>query len=72
MSHAAFYAAIIEQAAWLDGLGLDLAWFTEHHFVEDGYLPSWGRAPGRGVGPGGSGAAREARLSTWRCSERAA
>ena len=41
MSHAAFYAAIIEQAAWLDGLGLDLAWFTEHHFVEDGYLPSW-------------------------------
>jgi alkanesulfonate monooxygenase SsuD/methylene tetrahydromethanopterin reductase-like flavin-dependent oxidoreductase (luciferase family) len=41
MSHAAFYAAIIEQAAWLDGLGLDMAWFTEHHFVEDGYLPSW-------------------------------
>ena len=41
MSHAAFYAAIIEQAAWLDGLGLDVAWFTEHHFVEDGYLPSW-------------------------------
>ena len=41
MSHAALYAAIIEQAAWLDGLGLDVAWFTEHHFVEDGYLPSW-------------------------------
>ena len=41
MSHAAFYAAIIEQAAWLDELGLDVAWFTEHHFVEDGYLPSW-------------------------------
>src|ERR1700744_1529392 len=36
-----FYAAIMEQVVWLDGLGLDLVWFTEHHFVEDGYLPSW-------------------------------
>src|SRR5215831_6225182 len=35
------YAQIIEQVAWLDGLGLDLVWFTEHHFVDDGYLPSW-------------------------------
>ncbi len=31
-----------------------------------------GRVPGGGVAPGGSGAAREARFSTWRCSERAA
>ena len=41
MSHRDLYAAILEQVAWLDGLGLDLVWFTEHHFVEDGYLPSW-------------------------------
>jgi alkanesulfonate monooxygenase SsuD/methylene tetrahydromethanopterin reductase-like flavin-dependent oxidoreductase (luciferase family) len=36
-----FYAAIMEQVTWLDGLGIDLIWFTEHHFVDDGYLPSW-------------------------------
>src|SRR5262249_49443410 len=35
------YAEILEQVAWLDQLGLDLVWFTEHHFVDDGYLPSW-------------------------------
>ena len=35
------YAAILEQATRLDSLGLDLIWFTEHHFVDDGYLPSW-------------------------------
>jgi len=41
LSHPQLYGAIIDQAAWLDQLGLDVAWFTEHHFVEDGYLPSW-------------------------------
>ncbi len=41
MSHRELYAAILDQVTWLDGLGLDLVWFTEHHFVEDGYLPSW-------------------------------
>ena len=35
------YAEVLEQVAWLDSLGADLVWFTEHHFVEDGYLPSW-------------------------------
>ncbi len=41
MTNADLYASVIEQVAWLDRLGLDLVWFTEHHFVEDGYLPSW-------------------------------
>jgi alkanesulfonate monooxygenase SsuD/methylene tetrahydromethanopterin reductase-like flavin-dependent oxidoreductase (luciferase family) len=41
MSNPDFYAAVVEQVAWLDTLGLDLVWFTEHHFVADGYLPSW-------------------------------
>lgn len=41
VSNRALYAEIIEQVRWLDGLGADLVWFTEHHFVEDGYLPSW-------------------------------
>jgi alkanesulfonate monooxygenase SsuD/methylene tetrahydromethanopterin reductase-like flavin-dependent oxidoreductase (luciferase family) len=35
------YAEIMDQVRWLDGLGADLVWFTEHHFVDDGYLPSW-------------------------------
>ena len=41
LDNPSLYAAILDQVAWLDGLGLDLAWFTEHHFVDDGYLPSW-------------------------------
>jgi alkanesulfonate monooxygenase SsuD/methylene tetrahydromethanopterin reductase-like flavin-dependent oxidoreductase (luciferase family) len=41
ISNQDFYAEILEQAVWLDGLGIDLIWFTEHHFVDDGYLPSW-------------------------------
>ena len=41
IDNPSLYAAILDQVAWLDGLGLDIAWFTEHHFVDDGYLPSW-------------------------------
>ena len=35
------YAEVMDQIAWADGVGVDLIWFTEHHFVDDGYLPSW-------------------------------
>ena len=35
------YAQTFEQLVMLDELGLDLVWFSEHHFVEDGYLPSF-------------------------------
>lgn len=35
------FAEALDQVAWLDGLGCDQVWFTEHHFVDDGYLPSW-------------------------------
>ncbi len=35
------YAEILDQVRWLDAIGADLVWFTEHHFVDDGYLPSW-------------------------------
>jgi alkanesulfonate monooxygenase SsuD/methylene tetrahydromethanopterin reductase-like flavin-dependent oxidoreductase (luciferase family) len=42
----AVYAQTLEQVALLDGLGLDLVWFSEHHFVEDGYLPSFAPVAG--------------------------
>ncbi len=35
------YAQALEQIRWLDEIGIDLVWFTEHHFVDDGYLPAW-------------------------------
>ena len=35
------YAQALQQIRWLDEIGIDLVWFTEHHFVDDGYLPAW-------------------------------
>jgi len=40
-SNTRLYAEILEQVQWLETLGADLVWFTEHHFIDDGYLPSW-------------------------------
>ena len=41
VSDRVLYEEILEQVQWLDKIGADLVWFTEHHFVDDGYLPSW-------------------------------
>jgi alkanesulfonate monooxygenase SsuD/methylene tetrahydromethanopterin reductase-like flavin-dependent oxidoreductase (luciferase family) len=41
VSDQRLYEEILEQVQWLDRIGADLVWFTEHHFVDDGYLPSW-------------------------------
>ncbi|MSX21135.1 MAG: LLM class flavin-dependent oxidoreductase [Actinobacteria bacterium] len=34
------YRETLEQVAMLDEAGLDMTWFSEHHFMDDGYLPS--------------------------------
>lgn len=39
-THAEQYAACLEQCAWADALGLDLVVLSEHHGVDDGYLPA--------------------------------
>ena len=41
VSDATLYSEILDQVKWLESIGADLVWFTEHHFVDDGYLPSW-------------------------------
>ncbi|HYI45379.1 MAG TPA: LLM class flavin-dependent oxidoreductase, partial [Actinomycetota bacterium] len=38
--HPELYGTCLEQAAWGDQNGLDLITLSEHHGVEDGYLPS--------------------------------
>jgi alkanesulfonate monooxygenase SsuD/methylene tetrahydromethanopterin reductase-like flavin-dependent oxidoreductase (luciferase family) len=35
------YAEALEQVALVDAWGLDLVWFTEHHFLDDGHLPNF-------------------------------
>lgn len=55
LSNADLYARVLAQAERVDRLGFDLIWLTEHHFVEDGYLPSF-------VPVAGALAARTARV----------
>jgi alkanesulfonate monooxygenase SsuD/methylene tetrahydromethanopterin reductase-like flavin-dependent oxidoreductase (luciferase family) len=35
------YAETFEQIVLAESLGLELCWFTEHHFLADGYLPNF-------------------------------
>jgi alkanesulfonate monooxygenase SsuD/methylene tetrahydromethanopterin reductase-like flavin-dependent oxidoreductase (luciferase family) len=41
ISNPDLYARVLAQAERIDRLGYDLIWLTEHHFVEDGYVPSF-------------------------------
>jgi probable F420-dependent oxidoreductase len=34
------YRALLEQISWADSLGFDSVWLSEHHFTDEGYLPS--------------------------------
>src|SRR5260221_2019176 len=39
-THAQLYQACLDQCAWADALGLDFVVLSEHHGVDDGYLPA--------------------------------
>jgi alkanesulfonate monooxygenase SsuD/methylene tetrahydromethanopterin reductase-like flavin-dependent oxidoreductase (luciferase family) len=34
------YSELLEQIVWADELGFESVWLSEHHFTEDGYMPS--------------------------------
>lgn len=38
--HAQLYAELLDQAEQIEASGLDSMWLSEHHFAEDGYMPS--------------------------------
>ena len=38
--HTGLYQEILDQIVWGENNGFDDVWLSEHHFIEDGYLPS--------------------------------
>src|SRR6202167_1312133 len=38
--YADLYAEILDQIVWAEDHGFDDVWLSEHHFIDDGYLPS--------------------------------
>jgi alkanesulfonate monooxygenase SsuD/methylene tetrahydromethanopterin reductase-like flavin-dependent oxidoreductase (luciferase family) len=40
LSFPEMYALVLQQIELVDQLGFDHVWITEHHFVDDGYMPS--------------------------------
>ena len=40
MAHDRLYAEMLDQAEEIEAAGLDSMWMSEHHFAEDGYMPS--------------------------------
>jgi alkanesulfonate monooxygenase SsuD/methylene tetrahydromethanopterin reductase-like flavin-dependent oxidoreductase (luciferase family) len=40
MSYKKLYEDILSQIEWIEELGYEYVWLTEHHFTEDGYSPS--------------------------------
>jgi hypothetical protein len=35
------YGEILDQIAWGENNGFDDVWLSEHHFIDDGYLPTF-------------------------------
>src|SRR5579864_7993669 len=40
VAHDQLYAELLDHAAQIEAAGLDSMWVSEHHFAEDGYMPS--------------------------------
>jgi alkanesulfonate monooxygenase SsuD/methylene tetrahydromethanopterin reductase-like flavin-dependent oxidoreductase (luciferase family) len=38
--HSQLYEELLQQARLMDQVGLDSMWVSEHHFADDGYMPS--------------------------------